>query len=90
MVFGTCIMGWVGFLFASNKRTESVYQFSSNRTEWLWSVLSVGDFFFFKMQFMPSRQQRAVKKESNIYSSGNKHYHYIFLTLHRCEDISNS
>ena len=57
-------MGWGGrwgYLFASYKRTESVYQFSSNRTESLRSVLSVREFFFFKMQFMPSRQRRAVR-----------------------------
>jgi len=35
-------------------------------------------------------QTKESGKKSNIYSSGNKRYHYIFLSFHRCEDISGS
>ena len=64
MVFGTCLIGrgggmvGGGYLFASNKRTESIYQFSSNRAEWLWSVWSVRELFFFQNACRPDNREQ--------------------------------
>ena len=71
-------MGWWGYLFASNKRTESVHQFSSNQAEWLWFLWSVRELFF--QNAVHAIQTTESSKVSNIYSSGNKRYHYIFVT----------
>ena len=77
-----------GYLFASNERTESVYQFSCNRAEWLWSVWSVQELFF--QNAVHIVQTTESSKETNIYSSANKRYDYMFLSFHRCKDISGS
>ena len=46
--------------------------------------------FFFCQNAVNAVQTTESSNESNIYSSGNKRYHFIFLSFHRCEDISGS
>ena len=58
--------GGGGVLFASNKRTESVYILLTEPSGYgLYGLFK--NFFFFKMQFLPSRQQRAVESQIFIH-----------------------
>ena len=61
-------MGWGGgggVLFASNKTTESVYILLTAPSGY--GLYGLFKNFFFKMQFIPSRQQRAVKSQIFIH-----------------------
>ena len=54
-----------------------------------YGLYSVFENFFFQ-NAVNAVQTTDSSNESNIYSSGNKRYHFIFLSFHRCEDISGS
>ena len=45
---------------------------------------------FFFQNAVNAVQTTESSNESIINSSGNKRYHFIFLSFHRCEDISGS
>ena len=58
-------LGGRGVLFASNKRTESVYILLTAPSGY--GLYGLFKKFFFKMQFIPSTQQRAVKSQILIH-----------------------
>ena len=80
--------GGGGYLFASNKKLNLFISFLLTEPSGYGLYGLFKNFFF--QNAVHTVQTTESSNDANTYSSRNKRCHYIFLSFHRCKDISGS